>query len=253
MWYAWMPTLRLKMTLAQWQQLPRNPAYKYEYSDDTALLSPRPLSFHAALDLSAWTPPPADELAGAEVEIRRLQVRDRVRLSEVFTAAFFDIQPFGSMGEQTKTKAARACLRHALSGKDGQLIKEACLTACWRESGAPLGAALVTLIPGGELHQESSYLWNPKKRSPRRAAQPHLTWIFVSPFHKRSGVGAALLAGIVEALRHLGHKSLWSTFIAGNEASLLWHWRHGFRLAPSIHSMRAARRKQPGRLEQPGC
>ena len=32
------------------------------------------------------------------------------------------------------------------------------------------------------------------------------------------------------ALRELGFTSLLSTFLAGNDSSMLWHWRVGFRL-----------------------
>jgi L-amino acid N-acyltransferase YncA len=59
-----------------------------------------------------------------------------------------------------------------------------------------------------------------------------LTWIFVSPWFQRHGVGMALLAECVERLRSLGYSELASTFLLGNESSTLWHWRAGFRLLP---------------------
>ena len=49
----WMPTIKLPLSKEQFQQLPRNPAYKYEYLDGLAYLSPRARHYHAALDLSA--------------------------------------------------------------------------------------------------------------------------------------------------------------------------------------------------------
>src|SRR5207245_1746906 len=49
----WMPVVELPLTLEQFHQLPRNPAYKYELIGGKAYLSPRPKHFHAQLDL-AW-------------------------------------------------------------------------------------------------------------------------------------------------------------------------------------------------------
>src|SRR5438128_4136888 len=47
----WMPHIQLPLTIEQFRQLPRNAAYKYEYLNETARLSPRPRHYHALLDL----------------------------------------------------------------------------------------------------------------------------------------------------------------------------------------------------------
>ena len=47
----WMPTLKLAITYDEWQQLPRNASYKYEYFDGKAWLTPRAKFYHAVLDL----------------------------------------------------------------------------------------------------------------------------------------------------------------------------------------------------------
>ena len=47
---------------------------------------------------------------------------------------------------------------------------------------------------------------------------------------QRRGVATRLLGAIVEELRALGHDTLASTVLTAQEASMLWHWRHGFRL-----------------------
>ena len=71
--------------------------------------------------------------------------------------------------------------------------------------------------------------------------QPHLTWIFVAPFSKRHGIGTRLLAEAVAALRSHGYRHLLSTFLVGNDSSLLWHWRNGFELLPYSASRRVMR------------
>ena len=43
-------------------------------------------------------------------------------------------------------------------------------------------------------------------------------------------MGLALLEMAVPALGRLGYTGLASTFLLGNESSMLWHWRAGFKL-----------------------
>ena len=70
---------------------------------------------------------------------------------------------------------------------------------------------------------------------------------FVAPLCARYGVGSALLARSVNALREIGYRELASTFLLGNESSTLWHWRNGFRLLSYLGSpgniQRSVRRK----------
>jgi hypothetical protein len=77
----------------------------------------------------------------------------------------------------------------------------------------------------------------------RRLGLPHLTWVFVGPWHSAHGVGSALLAVAVRELLALGYHELASTFLLGNESSMLWHWRNGFRLLPHPGSWRELRRR----------
>ena len=47
----WMPTIQLPMTVEQFQQLPRHPAFRYEYVAGQTWLTPRTKHYHAMLDL----------------------------------------------------------------------------------------------------------------------------------------------------------------------------------------------------------
>src|SRR5581483_11900941 len=94
-------------------------------------------------------------------------------------------------------------------------------------------AVLVTLLPEGDLEEFYSARWReppPADCVERRMGQPHLTWIFVGPWHARHGVGSALLDAAVGSLWDLGYRHLVSSFLLGKESSMLWHWRNGFRL-----------------------
>ena len=55
-------------------------------------------------------------------------------------------------------------------------------------------ALLVTLLPQGDLTDWESYYWReppPAEAIAQRLGRPHLTWIFVGPFHGGEGIGTA--------------------------------------------------------------
>lgn len=220
----WMPPLAFPVTLEQFHQLPRNPAYKYEYLGGQAHLTPRPKHYHALLHLG---PIEAPEV----LPVRPLQPSDWERMDVVFAAAFRSTQPFGSLPDATRLQAARQCLERSRTGGDGPLVEQACFVAT--DEGLLRGAILITLLPGGDPCDWDSYAWReppPADAVARRLGRPHITWVFVSPMETGEGVGTSLLASAVRALLDLGYAEMATTFLAGNDSSLLWHWRNGFRL-----------------------
>lgn len=246
-----MPTIELPLSLEQYHQLPRNAAYKYEYLGDRAVLSPRPRHFHAVLELARLPPlDPADR--DDEVLIRPMKTGDWPDLVAPFVGAFHRVQPFGSLEEAAQERACRQALDKTQRGGDGLFIGSASFVAADREAtaarrrGQVIGAALVTLLPPGDPADYDSYHW-PEPPPPdayhRRAGRPHLTWIFVSPFWAGQGVGTALLHAVATELSAKGYQELLSTFLLGNESSMLWHWRNGFRLLPYPFSARRLRRR----------
>jgi GNAT superfamily N-acetyltransferase len=223
----WFSAIELPLTWQQFRQLPQNPAYKYEYFDGRGWLSPRPKSYHAVLDLRTFTSPIADTATDDKVVVRPLQDADWQQLPGLFAAAFHRVQPFASLTDGERLAAAEDCLGHTRGSGEGPLVCEACLVAT--RDGTLVGATLITLPPDDA--------------SKHAAGLPHLTWIFVAPFHARQGVGMALLDMAVRALLRLGYKELASTFLVGNEASMLWHWRAGFKLPEQPWSMRVSRKE----------
>ena len=77
----------------------------------------------------------------------------------------------------------------------------------------------------------------------KRLGIPHLTWIFVDPIVQGYGVGTALLSALVNRLLDMGYDRLSSTFLQGNDSSLLWHWRNGFELLENPGSRRRMQRQ----------
>jgi GNAT superfamily N-acetyltransferase len=246
----WMPRVTLPLTAEQYEQLPRNPAYQYDYLDDTALLSPRPKHFHGVLDFAKWQAPNPDEIS-PDIEIRPMVAEDRPVLPTVFADAFERVQPFGSLAKDLRLNAANLTLEKTWRGGDGPWVRQATFTAAHVKNKTLLGGIAITLVPGGDPGGAESYRWDkPRRRLWHKGepGQPHLTWIFVSPLWRAGGIGSALLSKAVSALQALAYGSLWTTFLLGNDASMLWHWRNGFALAAHPLSRRALRREMSGRM-----
>jgi GNAT superfamily N-acetyltransferase len=237
----WMAFHKLPLTLEQFHRLPRHPAYKYEYLDGVAWLSPRPKFYHACLDLASFAPSMETPVSG---EIRRLRDADWNELVTPFAAAFRNLEPFGGLEDAERREAAAKSLAHARTGGDGPLIRPACFVASGGDQEGVLGAILITLLPLADLESWDGYHWQeppPPDCVERRLGRPHLTWVFVKPFHAGRGLGTALLSAAIEELRRLGFRELASTFLLGNHWSMLWHWRNGFRLLAYPGSARRGR------------
>jgi hypothetical protein len=241
----WFSVIKLPMSWRQFHRLPRNPAYKYEYLEKAAWLSPRPKFYSARRVLGGEPAGPAlDTELPEAVDFRRLEDRDWSRLSRVFAGSFERVQPFASLGDQRRLEAARDCLKHTREGHDGPIIAPACHVAVDPKDGDPVGAVLVTLVPPVDLEEIWSLRWKtppPPDCVERRLGHAHLTWIFVARGIAGSGVGTALLAQACRGLRELGYTELISSFILGNDSSMLWHWRNGFELLPYSGSRRRFR------------
>jgi GNAT superfamily N-acetyltransferase len=236
----WMPTVRLPLTPEQYRQLPRHPAYKYEYVAGQALLTPKSRHYHAVLDLKPGEGDP-------EVPLRRTRPEDCEGLVSLFAAAFRYTQPYGSLDETTLIQASREALERTRTDGDGPWIQQASLIA-GQPGAAPAGAIFVTLLPGGDLSDWDSYHWAtapPADAIQRRLGCPHLTWIFVEPSLAGRNLGTILLGAAVRELAGMGYTQLVSTFMSGNDSSMLWHWRNGFRLLQYPGSLRRKRARSP--------
>jgi GNAT superfamily N-acetyltransferase len=241
----WFFTIKLPLTLKQFHQLPQNPAFKYEYLEKNAWLSPRPKFYSARLALPLRESGCVDEIdARGPVGFRRLMVSDWPRMSRLFAGSFHRVQPFSSLSDRRRLEAARACLKHTRQGGDGPLIESVCHVAFNKESQRLVGAIIVTLIPLIDLDDFWSMQWKsppPPDSVENHLGRPHLTWIFVGPLHAGLGIGTALLAHATSGLIKLGYTELVSSFVLGNTSSMLWHWRTGFELLPYVGSLRRRR------------
>jgi ribosomal protein S18 acetylase RimI-like enzyme len=253
----WFSVIKLPLSGKQFHQLPRNPAYKYEYWDERAWLYPRPKFYSARrpLQASPVDPPPEIEVHGEAIRFRRLEDRDWPRLSRLFALAFDRVQPFASLGERRRLEAARDCLTDTRNGHDGPIIRPACYVAVGEKDRNPAGAILLTLVPPVDNEDFWSLKWKsppPSNCVEERLGHAHITWIFVHPLFSGYGIGSALLAHTSRSLLEMGYTQVISSFILGNESSMLWHWRNGFELLPYSGSKRRFRELMREQEAQPG-
>jgi GNAT superfamily N-acetyltransferase len=227
--------VELAITIDEFHRLPRNPAYKYEYFGGRAVLTPRPKLFACARDLS-----PVESDPFEPVEVRPLPAADARGLAGLFARSLWPTQPYASLDDDAARAALDATLNRTLAGEDGPLIEAACFRAVGDRREGDVGGVLVTLAPPEVLTVPFAGVWKappPADAVEGRLGVPHLTWVFVDPWVSRRGVGSALLAAAVDALRGLGFDALASTFALDNGPSALWHWRHGFRLLPQMSAL----------------
>lgn len=232
----WMPTVVLPLSREQLHKLPRNAAYRYEFINGQAYLTPRPKHYHAMLELR---PIPEEPVQG--VRLRPVRDADWEAMPEVFAAAFCGVQPFGCLEHDMRAQAAMACLERTRTGGDGPWLPQASFVAEQGEPESMVGAVLITLLPEGDPCEYESYYWReppPTDLVQQARGRPHLTWIFIRPLDAGHGVGSTLLAAAVRELRALGYRELASTFVLGNDSTMLWHWRNGFQLLPHVMSRR---------------
>src|SRR5260370_9655768 len=106
----WYRCIRLPITIDQFQQLPRNPVYKYEYSGDWGCLQPRPKTYNALLGLKPQIAPPEIHSQHEPVSFRGLRADDWAEFAPLFSGSFNRVQPFASLGDGERLEAARGCL-----------------------------------------------------------------------------------------------------------------------------------------------
>lgn len=94
----WMRPLRLPLSHADFLELPRNPAYRYQYADGVASITPMPRYYHCRLDLTRG-PASDGQTRNWEGLVRPLAEGDWAKLPRLFAESFHEVEPFAGLNE----------------------------------------------------------------------------------------------------------------------------------------------------------
>ncbi|WP_437192111.1 GNAT family N-acetyltransferase [Planctomicrobium sp. SH527] len=241
------------MPWESFRQLPRHPAYRYEYRGEQALISGRPHYLHCwretnfAANFTEGEAAP--ELPDSLPILKSLGLKlvrwdqgtstgeQKDSLLELFRESFSQSAPFCALDQGMQDAATLDLLGGSLVGGSGYPVNDSSFAICEEESDRPVAVIQVTLVSPGDWSDFTDSNWQvPVPRDPLKSCwgHAHLTWIFISPRWQRRGLGQVLLMNSLSSLKSLGYGKLFSTFLLGDHASMLWHWKQGFQLLPSI-------------------
>ncbi len=123
-----------------------------------------------------------------------MNASDHADLPPLFADAFERVPPFGGLNCTQRLSASRLALEKTWTGGDGPWLPGASFTAVHSQKTTPLGGITITLVPGGDPSDSACYRWEDPEHiaiKDRATAQPHLTWIFVSPVWRSGGIASA--------------------------------------------------------------
>ena len=213
----------IRMPYEEWDLLPYQLGWKYEYWDACAHITP---NHQTAVTVVEVTPRPVC----APCELRPVRVEDEVPLLPIYLATFADNQAFCDYTEAKFHEAARQDLHDSFRGRRAPFLPASRVAVNSDAEGPRLiGAAL--------LSRDVSY-------------GPVLDLIFVEPrWHKR-GVATALAAQALNALALEGERTLTSTYQLANFTSQAWHRAFGFVELPDVQYARAYYRRAQQELHR---
>jgi ribosomal protein S18 acetylase RimI-like enzyme len=206
----------LPMSFEEWELLPYQPGWKYEYWDGRAHITP---NHQTAVTTAPVTPRPVN----APCALRPVLPEDEAALLAVYMEAFADNQAYCDYTDTAFLDAARRDLRESFTGHRAPLLAAARVAVATEATGAQLvGAAL--------LSREREY-------------GPMLDLLFIRPLWQRRGLATALVASAMNALHQAGEATLTSCYQLANTASQAWHRGFGFVERPDLRYAQAYHRR----------
>src|SRR2546421_1423969 len=207
---------RLPMSFEEWELLPYQPGWKYEYWDGCAHITP---NHQTAVTTAIVTPRPVN----APCALRRVLPEDEAPLLAVYMEAFAENQAFCDYTDAQFLDAARRDLRDSFTGHRAPLLTAARVAVATEATGEQLvGAAL--------LSRDREY-------------GPVLDLLFIRPLWQRRGLATALVASAMHALHRTGEGTLTSCYQLANAASQAWHRGFGFSERPDLRYAQAYHRR----------
>lgn len=211
-----MTSQHIPMSYEEWQCLPYQPGWKYEYADGCAHITP---SHQVAVTQAVVTP----RAVTAPCPLRPALASDEAALLPVYLQAFADNQAFCDYTEARFYDAAQKDLAESFHGRRGPLLAASRVAVDPRvEAPQLIGAAL--------LSRDAAY-------------GPVLDLIFVLPAWHHLGVATALASEAANVLAQDGVQTLTSCYQLANVASQKWHQGFGFVELPDLRYAQVYRRQ----------
>jgi hypothetical protein len=192
------------MSFQEFELLPWEPGWKYEYWEGVAHITPR----HRVVSVRSKVRPRDVDARG---RLRQVRPEDGTQLVSTYAAAFEDTMDYCDYDSSQIPDSARSNVRDFFNGTRGM----------------PLPASRVTLDERGDVIGAAFLI--------REEGQPPLLdMLFVAPVRRRSGLATSMVSAASIALHDAGERFLDSRFMQGNEASEAWHLRFGFVELPDL-------------------
>jgi N-acetylglutamate synthase-like GNAT family acetyltransferase len=200
-----MRSRHLPMPFEEFERMPRELGWKFEYWNGHAHISPGHQVVVAALPTA---PRPVD----APCPIRPLAVSDRAGLVAAYVAAFGDTIEFCDQSPREVAESADSGIERFLLGKRGR----------------PHPASRVAIAPGSGLLAGAALIVD---AGPEEAL---LDMLFIVPGWQHRGLGTALVGAAMNLLHKAGVGNLESAYVLGNAPSRAWHRKFGFKELPDL-------------------
>lgn len=216
-----------RITLEEFERLPKWLGWKYELVDGRVYLEPRHLSV-------CVTMPVAARQARLVLPLRPPAAADADALTDCFFEAFVRTSEYYGWREEMVRKEAAQSISSHFAGKRG------CPHPCTRIAMRPDGE-------GPEAAAAALFVHAPE------AAR--LDLLFIHPVWQRRGLATSLLHEALQCLTEMGVTTLESEYHVANEPSAAWHARMGFVEEPDLSVARARRywhRNEAWRLAELG-
>lgn len=204
------------MSSEEWELLPYQPGWKYEYWDRCAHITP---NHQTAVTMATVTPRPVN----TPCTIRHVRPEDEAPLLAVYLEAFADNQAFCDYTDEQCLDAARRDLRDSFTGHRAPLLTASRVAVATEAMGEQL-------VGGALLSRDQEY-------------GPVLDLVFIRPQWQRRGLATALVASAMNALHQAGEGTLTSCYQLANPASQAWHRAFGFIERPDLRYAQAYYRR----------